>query len=110
MCIDANTYKKVITEQREDNTFRNLWGNIEALADYFDVVIEEHKTARRMVHRSTAGEIDDKILKKKPSSLSNAFILADLDYYSNIREIFHILLTMPIRSVPCERSFSASSL
>ena len=64
MCIDANTYKKVIAEQKEDNTFRNLWGNIEALADYFDVVIEEPKTARRMVHRSTAGEIDDKILKK----------------------------------------------
>jgi hypothetical protein len=37
--------------------------------------------------------------------LFDAFILADTDYYSNIRDIFHILLTMPIRSVPCERSF-----
>ena len=43
--------------------------------------------------------------KDKPSSLFDAFILADPDYYSNIREFFHILLTMPIRSVPCERSF-----
>ena len=25
-CIDANTCKKVIREQRDDNTFRNLWG------------------------------------------------------------------------------------
>jgi hypothetical protein len=46
-------------------------------------------------------------LKDKPSSLSDAFILADMDYYPNIREIFHILLTMPIGSIPCERSFSA---
>ena len=45
----------------------------------------------------------------KPSSLSDAFILAHPDYYPNIREIFHILLTMPIESVPCERSFSALS-
>ena len=45
-------------------------------------------------------------LKDKPTSLSDAFILADPDYYPNIREIFHILLTMPIGSVPCERSFS----
>jgi hypothetical protein len=44
-------------------------------------------------------------LKDKPSSLFVAFILAD--YCPNIREIFHILLTMPIGSVPCERSFSA---
>jgi hypothetical protein len=29
-------------------------------------------------------------------------LLADPDYYPNIREIFHILLTMP-----CERPFSA---
>jgi hypothetical protein len=32
-------------------------------------------------------------LKNKPSSLSDAFILADLDNYPTIREIFHILLT-----------------
>ena len=38
--------------------------------------------------------------------LKDAFILADPDYYPNIREIFHILLTMPIGSVPCEQSFS----
>ena len=47
-------------------------------------------------------------LKDKPSSLFVAFILVDSDYYPNIREIFHILLlTMPMGSVPCERSFSA---
>jgi hypothetical protein len=28
-CIDTSTCKKV-TEQREDNTFRNLWGKIDA--------------------------------------------------------------------------------
>ena len=49
-----------------------------------------------------------KILKTSyASSLSDVFILADPDYYPNIREIFHILLTMPIESVPCERPFSA---
>ena len=43
-CVDANTCKKVIREQREDSV---------------DVVIENRRTARRMAHRSTAGEIDD---------------------------------------------------
>jgi hypothetical protein len=38
------------------------------------------------------------------------FSLADSDYCPYIREVFHILLTMPIGSVPCERSsFSALS-
>jgi len=46
-------------------------------------------------------------LKDKSSSLFVAFILAESDYYPSIREIFHILLTMPIGSVPCKRSFSA---
>ena len=187
--IDANTYKKVIRKQREDNTFRNLWGKIAALADSVDVVIEKPRTARRMAHRSTPGEINatamqyfkvnlffpfidhylmqldlcfpaDKTgmflasklmpltiatmtpaeivrvfdwysaylpqnatfqqeihcwtfcqdLKDKPSSVSHAFISADpyYRYYPNIHEIFHILLlTMPIGSIPCERSFSA---
>jgi hypothetical protein len=41
-CIDAKTCKKVIREQREDNTFRNFWTEIEALLDYVDVVIEKH--------------------------------------------------------------------
>jgi hypothetical protein len=59
-CIDANTCKKVIRKQREDNTFRNLWGKIEALAISVDVaVIEKPRTARRMAHRSSAGEIGD---------------------------------------------------
>ena len=58
-CIDANTCKKVIREQREDNTFRNFWGEIEALVDSVDVVIEKPRTAQRMTHWSTAGKIDD---------------------------------------------------
>ena len=57
--------------------------------------------------KSTAGVRSVTILKDKLSSLFVAFLLADSDYYPNIREIFHILLTMPIGSVPCERSFSA---
>ena len=48
-------------ENRERiNTFRNLWREIGALADSVDVVvIEKPRTARRMAHRSTAGEIDN---------------------------------------------------
>jgi len=46
-CIDANTCKKVIREQREDNTFRNLWGRIEALADSVDLVIEKPKNSSK---------------------------------------------------------------
>jgi hypothetical protein len=59
VCIDANTCNTVIREQREDNTFRNFWGEIEALVDSVDVVIEKPRTAQRMAHWSTAGEIDD---------------------------------------------------
>ena len=58
-CTDANTRKKFVREQREDNTFRNFWGKIEALVDSVDIVIEKPRTAQRMAHRSTAGEIDD---------------------------------------------------
>ena len=36
-----------------------LFVTFEALADSVDVVIEKPRTARRMAHRSTAGEIDD---------------------------------------------------
>jgi len=59
LCIDANTCKKVIREQREDNTVRNFWREIEMLLDYVDVVIEKSRTAQRMAHRSTPGEIND---------------------------------------------------
>ena len=45
-CVDATTCKKVIREQREDSV---------------DVVIEKRRTARRMAHRSTAGEIDGQL-------------------------------------------------
>jgi hypothetical protein len=47
-------------------------------------------------------------LKDKPSPLFDAFIkMGDPDYYQSIRETFHSLLTMPMRSVKktCERSF-----
>ena len=58
-CVDANTCKKVIREQREDNTFRSLWGKMEALADSDDIaVIEKPRRARIMAHRSSAGDID----------------------------------------------------
>lgn len=40
-------------------------------------------------------------------SLSAALALADSEYYPNIHTIFLVLLTMPVRSVPCERPFSA---
>jgi hypothetical protein len=46
-------------------------------------------------------------LKDTPKSLAESFVLSDPEYYPNIHEICHILLTMPVGSVPCERSFSA---
>jgi hypothetical protein len=39
--------------------------------------------------------------------LSKAIGLADSDFYPNLHTVFRILLTMPVGSVPCERSFSA---
>ena len=41
------------------------------------------------------------------SSLSETYVHADPEYYPNVRCILHILLTKPVGSVPCERSFSA---
>jgi hypothetical protein len=40
-------------------------------------------------------------------SLEEAIALADPNYYPNLHAIFRALLTMPVGSVPCERSFSA---
>jgi hypothetical protein len=38
-------------------------------------------------------------------SLEEAIALADPNYYPNLHAIFRALLTMPVGSVPCERSF-----
>jgi hypothetical protein len=40
-------------------------------------------------------------------SLEEAIELADPNYYPNLHAVFRVLLTMPLGSVPCERSFSA---
>ena len=78
---------------------------IERVFAWYSVDLPQNATFQR---ESNAGVRSVKILKTSHSpSLFVAFILADSDYYPNIREIFHILLTMPIGSVPCERSFSA---
>jgi hypothetical protein len=42
-------------------------GKIEAFADSVDVVIEIPRTTRRMLHRSTAGEIDDTAITHRPA-------------------------------------------
>jgi hypothetical protein len=73
--------------------------------DWYSTDLPQNAPFQQEIHRCSMFCQD---LKDKPSSLSDAFILADLDYYPNIREIFHILLlTMLIGSVPWERSFSA---
>jgi hypothetical protein len=74
--------------------------------DWYSADLPQNAPFQQEIHRWSMFCQD---LKDKPSSLSDAFILADLDYYSNIREIFHILLTMLIGSIPWERSFSALS-
>jgi hypothetical protein len=72
--------------------------------DWYSADLPQNAPFQQEIHRWSMFCQD---LKDKPSSLSDAFILADLDYYPNIREIFHILLTMLIGSVSWERSFSA---
>ena len=73
--------------------------------DWYSVDLPQNATFQQEIHRWSMFCQD---LKDKPSYLFVAFILVDSDYYPNIREIFHILLlTMPMGSVPCERSFSA---
>ena len=71
--------------------------------DWYIANLPQNSTFQQEIHRWSTFCQD---LKDKPSSLFDVLILADPDYYLNIREMFHILLTMPIGSVPCERSFS----
>jgi hypothetical protein len=52
-------------------------------------------TFQQEIHRWSTFYQD---LKDKPSSIFDAFILADPDYYPKIRETLHILLTMPMES------------
>ena len=49
-------------------------------------------------------------LQKQDSnqSLEEAIELTDPYYYPNLHAVFRVLLTMPVGSVPCERSFSAT--
>jgi hypothetical protein len=46
-------------------------------------------------------------LQKQDSnqSLEEAIELTDPYYYPNLHAVFRVLLTMPVGSVPCERSF-----
>lgn len=40
-------------------------------------------------------------------SVIEALLLADSEFFPNVHEIFKLILTLPIGTVPCERSFSA---
>ena len=64
--------------------------------------LPQNATFQQEIHRWSTFCQD---LKDKPSSIVDAFILVDPDYYPKIRETLHILLTMPMESVPCEHSF-----
>jgi hypothetical protein len=77
---------------------------IERVFEWYSADLPQNATFQRKIYRWSKFRQD---LKDKPSSLFVAFILADSDYSPSIREIVHILLTMPTWSVPCERSFSA---
>ena len=71
--------------------------------DWYSADLPQNATFQHEIHRWSTFCQD---LKDKPFSIFDSFILADLDYYPNIRETFHILLTMPMGSVPCEHAFS----
>ncbi|XP_062521172.1 zinc finger MYM-type protein 1-like [Corticium candelabrum] len=45
--------------------------------------------------------------KDRRVTLTDAAKMADSQYFPNIHEIFKLILTSPVGSVPCERSFSA---
>jgi hypothetical protein len=47
-------------------------------------------------------------LQKQDSnqSLEEAIEIADPNYYPNLHAVVRVLLTIPVGSVPCERSFS----
>lgn len=40
-------------------------------------------------------------------ALASALKVADSDFFPNIHEIMRLIYTLPVGSVPCERSFSA---
>jgi hypothetical protein len=54
--------------------------------DWYSAEISQNATFQQEMHHHWSTLCQD--LKDKPSSLSDAFILADPDYYSSIREIF----------------------
>ena len=73
--------------------------------DWYSADLPKIATFQQEIHRWSRFCQD---LKDKPCILPiRCFHFGRPDYYPNIREIFHILLTMPIESVPCERHFSA---
>jgi hypothetical protein len=66
--------------------------------DWYIADLPQNSTFQQEIHRWSTFCQD---LKDKPSSLFDVLILADPDYYLNIREMFHILLTMPIDILRC---------
>jgi hypothetical protein len=63
---------------------------IARVVDWYSADQPQNATFQLEIHRWSTFCQD---LKEQPSFLSDAFILADPDYYPNLREIFHILIT-----------------
>ena len=61
--------------------------------DWYGADLPQHANFQQEIHRWSTFCQD---LKDKPSSIFDALILATRIITQNIREIFHILLTMPI--------------
>jgi hypothetical protein len=75
---------------------------IERVFDWYSADLPQNATFQWEIHRWSTFRQDLIKTSHSPYSLFSF----QPDYYPSIREIFHILLTMPIGSVPCERSFS----
>lgn len=79
---DARVCQDVVKEQRSDDIYEGLWRKINTLATSVDTQIEKPRTSNRMVHRSTAGEVDDSASRYYKLNVFFPFIdhcLAQLD-------------------------------
>ena len=74
-------------------------------------IIEKYYGPDLPCRQSFQGEIEKwktKYSHETPEEcdLVDALAVADRDFFPNIHEIMRLILTLPVGSVPCERSFS----
>lgn len=83
--------------------------DIETIEQYYGPDLLDKAAFRGEVEKwkIKIGQTDNPSTPMPKHALVKALKVADAEFFPNIHEIFKLILTLPVGSVPCERSFSS---